>query len=116
MTETKPKSVREYIKEIQNEILKIQDLSPDRASELLVQLSSIYGNILEEIRRTEGIYLGVLRLSLESEEKANRAEIIAKTDPSYNDWQQAKIAEKVCIEMTRGLKHYIRVKEQEYKL
>jgi len=110
------KSVREIVKEIQTEIRESADLQPDRAAELLVTLSSIYGNVLDEIRRTEGLYLNVLRLALESTEKANRAEIMAKTDPSYNEWQVAKNCEKLCIEMTRSLKRFLKTKEQEYKI
>ena len=111
-----PKSIREIVKEIQSEILKVEDLTPDRASELLVQLSSIYGNILDEIRRTEAIYLNVLRLAYENEAKANRAKIIAMNDPSYGFWQEAKNTKELTLEMIRGLKYYIKGREEEWKI
>ena len=53
------KTIREQVSEIQKEILET-DLQPDRAAEMLTQLSALYGNILDEIRTREGEFNQVL--------------------------------------------------------
>lgn len=115
MDSSRPTSVRTIVREIQDEVLKSEDLMPDRAAELLVRLSSVFGNILDEIRKRESEYKQVLLLALDSEKSANRATIRAQTDPSYNLFIEAKHTKDLCEELTRSLKYFLKNKETEMR-
>lgn len=116
MNNTEPKSVREIVKVIQNATLKADELSPDQAAEMLVTLSSIYGNCNDEIRKADHEYKQILLLALDSEKSANKARIRAETDPSFQRWQEAKHTKDLVEELIRSLKYFLRNKEQEYQV
>lgn len=107
------KSTRERIIEYQNEILN-DDLQPDRAAEILKKLSSLLGNVNDEIRIADMEYNKVLLGCLESEEKANRAKIRAEITDEFNRKRIARDTKELVIEMTRSLKYFLRAKQEEY--
>lgn len=105
-------SVRELVRERQKEI-RDTDLQPDRAAELLVQLSALLGNISDEIREADLDYARVLWASYQAEAKANRAVILAETSPEYQRKREARDLQFLTIELVRGLKYFLRVKAEE---
>ena len=107
-------TVREMVKEIQSEMRMAEDLQPDRGALLLMRLSSLLGNILDEILEAEYAYNVVLVERMNSEEAANRATIRAKTSPEYLRLQEAQNTKTLAIELTRALKFYLRGKQEEY--
>jgi len=107
-------TIRELIKNKQDEILE-GDLLPGRASEILIELSALLGNINDEIRTRDVLYSKVLLGFLESEEKANRAKIKAETTEEYENKCRARDAKELALELIRGLKYYLRAKDEEYK-
>jgi hypothetical protein len=109
-------TVRELILERQAEVRNSADLLPDRAAEILAELSSLLGNINDEIRRRDVEYNRVLLACLESEEKANRAKIRAETTPEYIAKREARDTREVSIEMIRSLKYFLTAKKDEYGL
>jgi len=108
-------TIREMIIKYQNEISNENDLTPDRASEILVKLSALLGNIADEITRTEVAYNRVLLEKLNSETKANRAKILAETTSEYEEKLNARNTKEVAIELIRSLKYFLKAKEDEYR-
>lgn len=108
-------SVRERISAIQKE-LRDGDVLPARAREMLMTLTSLYGNCLQEVTRAKAAYTAVLAQCLDEEKKANRAKIRAELSPEYEALQQASNAEALAEEMIRSLKVVLRSTEEEMRL
>ena len=108
-------TVRGMVRQCQREILE-PDLGPERAREILVMLTSLYGNTLDEIRDADAAYNAVLLQHLDSSEKANRAKIRAESTPEFQRRQEARDTKELVIEMTRSLKYYLRSQEEEMRL
>ena len=109
----KAKTIREIITDYQNEILS-EDLQPDRAAEILIKISALFGNLNDEIRIADMEYNKELLRCLESEEKANRAKIKAEISSQFNRKRIARDTKELAIEMIRSLKYFLRAKEEEY--
>lgn len=108
------KNLREMISDYQNEI-KNTDLQPDRAADILKELSALYGNVLDEVRRRTMDYNKLLVTFYDNEEKANRARLKAEATEEYEDLLRAKDTDKLTLEMIRALKYLLRAKENEYR-
>lgn len=101
-------SVREMVADIQREMRK-GEMTADRAADLDVTLSSLLGNVLEEIQAAEADYNVVYIAMLELHQKANRAEIHAQASPEYARMRTARNLEKAVQRMTGSLRHLGRV-------
>lgn len=108
------KTIRERVTDIQNEILA-GNLTPARASEMMVELSAVFGNINDEIRTRDVEYNKVLLIYYESETKANRAKIKAETSPEYSAKRVARDTKELTVELIRSLKYFLRSAEEEYR-
>ncbi len=108
-------SVRERVKEIQTEVRR-GDLTPLRAAELQAQLSALTGNISAEMTDAEIEFNDVLATYLKSEEKANRATILAKTSPQYRRAREAKDALKLAESMSTALRALMRAQQEEMRM
>lgn len=109
------KTIRELINDYQSEVLR-GNLLPGRASEILVDLSALIGNILDRITETDMAYNKVLLNHYDSQKTANRAKIMAGTTKEYQEMKDARNAEKVAMELIRSLKYFLKAKEDEYKI
>ena len=89
-------TVRDHIESIRREV-RDTDLLPDRAAELLNQLSALLGNVLDEIRDADMDYAVVLLKHLDSEEAANRAKIRAQTTPEYLRSREARDTKEIVV-------------------
>src|SRR3990167_4658645 len=98
------KSIREIIKEIQNEIQTTADLMPERAAELLNKLASLYGNCNDRIREKDIVYNQVLLLALDGEKTANRAKIKAETSEAYKEMREARDTKELVKQLIGSLK------------
>lgn len=110
-----PPTVRDLIRGIQKEIRESPDLLPDRAAELLMQLSALIGNVGDEIRICDALFAQVLLGCLNSEKKANRARIMAEITPEYQRRQEARDLKELLLELIRSLKLVMRVKSDELR-
>ncbi len=106
-------TIREMIEGLQKECRNSADLFPDRAAEILVQLSSLLGNCNDEILKRDMEYSKVLLGCLEKESKANRAKILAETSPEYEAKQIARNLKELALELIRSLKYFLKSKEEE---
>lgn len=96
-------TVRDMIRGFEKEI-RGGDLAPVRASEVLVDLTSLLSTVLEEIREADMAYANVLLTHLDGEEAANRAKIRAQITPEYARAREARDTQIVLVELIRSLK------------
>jgi hypothetical protein len=108
-------SVREMLKAAQAEMRR-DDLPPGRARDLLVQLSALYGNCLDEVREADHAYAVVLLRFLDADEAASRAKIRAETSLEYLRKREADNALKLILELIRSLKVMLRSLDEEMRL
>ena len=108
-------TVRDMVRSIQRE-LRAGAITPDMARESLVQLTSLYGNVLDELREAEAAYKIVLLGHLSMEAKANRARMHAEASPEYGRWREASDVKHLVVEMVRSCKAYMRSLEEELRL
>ncbi len=104
------------VRAYQREIQQANDLQADRASELLMTLTALVGNVNDEIREADSEYAVTLLHFLNSEEKANRARIRAEISPEFRRKQEARDTKELVIELTRSLKYFLRAKAEELQL
>lgn len=100
---------------IQREI-RATDLTPERARDLLLKLSALMGNVLEEIKEADADYATVLLQHLDGEEAANRAKIRAETTEQFKRKQEARNCQTLMVEMSRAIKHYLNSLSEEMRL
>lgn len=105
-------TIREQIKAIQNGV-KSEDMTPVQAATYLTELSSLLGNVNDEILRTQMVYNTFLVGLLQAEPKVNKAKLIGESSPVYEELMTAKNAEVLVTEMIRSLKYFIKVKLEE---
>ena len=109
-------SVRDLVKSYQREIQQTADLQPDRAADLLMKLSALMGNVLDEITEADSEYAVTLLHLLDTEKKANRARIRAEISAEFRRKSEARNTQKLVEELTRSLKYYLRAKSEEMQM
>ena len=107
-------TITETISEFQNECSK-ENLLPQRASEILVQISALLGNINAEIRKRDREYKIVLLNFYEQEKTANRAKLRAEVSPEYEASKVARDTKELAMELCKSIKYYLRGFSEEYK-
>ena len=108
-------TIRDMLRKLQIES-KDLELPPHRMADMLVQLTSLYANVIEEVRESEFAYKAVLLSQLDSEEAASRAKIRAENTEAYRRNRIAKDTEKVTLELIRSLKVALRTKHEDMRL
>jgi len=105
-------TIRELIKDRQNEIRK-GNISPIRATELVVELSALWGNVNEALLEREIDYNKKLNQILNEGDTVASSKVKAQITKEYKNYLEAKNLSKLITEMIRGLKFYIRQSEKE---
>lgn len=109
------KTIREIINEYRNRVANTSELTPAEAAEIVAELSSLMGNVNDEILARDREYNEKLLLILNQEDmKVNKAMIMVKVTSEYLNLETAKNLGQVVIEMIRGLKYYIKAKGDEW--
>ena len=108
-------TIRELITKYRNEVEKASELQPQRAAEILLELSALKSNVLEEIRKRQSTYNQALVLSLDTEKTVARAKLMSENSQAYQDLKEAVDANEVLKEITRSLKYFLREKQVEYR-
>lgn len=96
-------SVREMVAGYRREVLA-GGLVPSRVGEIAAELSSLLGNIAEEIREADMAFNAVYAGCLDTEKKANRAKIRAELTPEYQRKREAHDVHMVTLELIRSLR------------
>ena len=92
------------------------DLPPHQMADMLVQTTSLYASIIEEVRESEFAYKAVLLTNLDTEEAASRAKIRAENTEAYRRMRTARDSEKVALELIRSLKVALRTKVEDQRM
>jgi hypothetical protein len=108
-------TVRDLVKSYQRE-MRGGELTPARACELSVDMTSLLATVLEEIRESDLAYAQVLLGCLNTEAKANRAKIKAEITPEYSRKREAHDVQTVLVEMIRSLRQMSRAQAEEMRL
>jgi len=106
------KTIREIIVSSQNEILK-GNLLPQRAAEMMTELSAVIGNLNDEITKRDMEYNKVLLDYYDKEATANRAKIKAGITPEYEAMRTARNTKELAVELIRSLKYFLKSFEEE---
>jgi hypothetical protein len=107
------KTIREMITEYQNEILQ-KNMQPQRAAEILTEISALLGNLNDEITKRDIEYNKVLLNCYDEEKTQNRAKIRAGTTPEYEAMRVARNIKELALELIRSLKYFLKAKEDEF--
>lgn len=108
-------TIRTMIRSAQVE-MRAGDLSPREAVVLLAKLTSILGNTMDEVRAAECEYNDILLTCYRTEEKANRAKLIAESSPQYQRLRTAQDYKSLTLELMRALKAILRNQTEEMQL
>jgi hypothetical protein len=108
------KTITQIINDFQNEAAR-EDLLPDRAKVILIQLSALLGNINAEIRKRDKAYKLVLQSCYELEKSSNRAKIRAEVSDEYEAMKTARDTKELARELIRSLKYYLKGFQEEYQ-
>ncbi len=106
-------TLREKVLQLQKEVGNAKTLQPERAAEILVELTSLLGVVNDEIRKRDVEYNVKLLECFEKEEKANRAKILAKTSPEYVAKREARDTRELMIELIRSLKYFLKAERYD---
>jgi len=107
-------TIREIINDKLNRLKNTQDLQPAEASEILVELSALVGNVNEEIKnRSDAFNRKLLELVEQPKMSVAKAMIVIKTTPEWQELETAKGYKEAMFEAIRSLKYYLRAKQQE---
>jgi len=108
-------TIREMINKRRTEVEHSKELQPVRASEILVELSALMGNVTEEIRKRDMEYNRKFLEVLKKSKTAKSAQIEVDASVEYELKREAKDLKDTTIEMIRSLKYYLRAKGEEYE-
>lgn len=108
-------TLRDLIRECVQELSKIDQIGPGRASEILVKLSSLLASITKECVEARHI-LSVKKVELLKEHgTATSATIYVEASPEFKEWAERDGLRKDVIEQMRAIKFYIKASVEEYK-
>lgn len=108
-------TIREIISKKSEELRDIDSLSPTKASEELVSLSSLLASLLKHISEADFWYRIKLKDMLLEHGTAAKAKIHAEASPEWNSVNEAKAQQIALIEMIRSLKFYIKASSEEMR-
>jgi hypothetical protein len=108
-------TVRDMVRAIRAEVRDTDDLQPERAAVLLIKLTALYGNTLDEVTKADMAYNEVLLKALNGDEAATRAKIRAQVTPEYARAREAKDTERLTLELSRSLKKFLQLKGDEMR-
>lgn len=112
---TREPTVRERIKAIQVE-LREQAITPEMVREHLIQLTALYGNVMDEQREADHNFKVVLLEALNTEATANRAKIRAEVSDEYRRAREAQDTGRLVLELIRSCKRYLSSLDEEMRL
>lgn len=108
------KSVREMIKDLQTEVRET-DVTAVRAAEILSTLSSLLGNVNDNIAGKQMLYNRTLLGLLDASKTAAKAKMQAECTPEFESLLEAKNTRELTLEMMRSMKYLIKCKIEEQR-
>jgi hypothetical protein len=106
-------TIREIIDEKLKELRDIDSLGPVKASELIVELSSLLASINKEVADREWV-VNILKMKYLAETGVvGQATIKTNASQEYKEWKEALAYQKAVLDNIRSLKYYLRRAENE---
>ena len=110
-----PKNIREIIAIKLAELQDIDTVGPDRASEILVELSALLGSINKEVSDRE-YWFNLKKLEFLKESGiVGKATIEANATKEFQQFKEAIAYQKAVIESIRAVKYYLRRAGEEQR-
>jgi hypothetical protein len=109
------KTIRERIQEYQSRLSDMSSVDMMTARKILVELTSYWGNVNQELVRAMSDYNRVKMEYLKEIKSVARAVVAAETSMEWQWWQEVKGYSELIKEMTRSLKYFLRASEDEYR-
>lgn len=106
-------TIREMVATIQKE-LRETELLPMRAAEILNQLSSLLGNVNDEVTQRQMDY-NLYLFGISEDKTVSKARLLGETSDLFRDLLTAKATKELVESMIGSLKYYLRSKEHEYR-
>src|SRR3990167_10539199 len=113
------KEIADTILALRREIYDTDKLFPHRASEIMVQLSALVGNLNEELLRNEMAYNETLAKLVKDSKSVASAEIEAKITPQYADYRMSRYLRDLVAGntgMILALNRFIKLREAEERV
>ena len=108
-------TIRDLIKEKASILSDMDAVGTEKASQELVELSSLLASIGKECVDRKAWY-AIRKMELLKEHgSAAKATIYAEASSEYKDWLEAEEYRKAVIEMMRAIKYFLRNSETELK-
>jgi len=110
-------SIRKMIDNYRKEIMDSESLTIDRASQMLVELSALIGNINDEVLDLSQVY-SQKQLDIVDKEGMSiaKSNVYMQTTQEWKDLERAKGYKEVTLELIRGLKYRCRALGEEYQV
>ena len=110
-------SLLDNIATLQAEVLETADLSPVRASQILVELTALYFSVTTQLRESEFTYNVIEAAQTRIEDGiVARGKAKAKLTEEYKAWRTWRDTERTTLELIRSLKVYMRTQAEEMRL
>lgn len=109
------RTIREMIAERLTEIRDSASLTPHRAADVLVELSSLGASLNQEINDAHFVYNQVKMAFLGQYKTANQAKIAAEASNEYKAYMDRVMQGKALEEAIRALKFFLKRAEVEEK-
>ncbi len=106
-------TIRELISERSIEVRSIEQLNPHRASEILVELTSLLASLNAEIVEAQYWFNIKKQEFFKESGVAAKAKIEVDATKEWKDWQDRVMQGKALEEMIRSIKYYLRNAETE---
>lgn len=109
----------ETIRDLVNGIaieLRDKDLPPSSVRSHLMTLSGLLSACVLRTRQTELAYKRVLVQCMKEHGAANKGEMVAQTTEQFEAFREAKDVERMCVEMMRSCKAFLKSLDTEIGL
>ena len=108
-------SMREIITGKLDRLKNAHDLQPSEASEILVEMSALIGNINNEVKnRQDNFNKKLIEMIERPKMSVAKAKILVMDTDEWRDLETAKGYKEAMFEAIRGLKYFLRAKSDEY--
>lgn len=108
-------TIQERIERLQTELADT-DMPPARARKMLAEITGLSASAAHAYREAESAYAGVVLHAMRTEDKANRARIVAETSQEFADKRYWQDVCRWCSVADRTLRAVLRSNEEEMRM
>ena len=109
-------TIREIIQEKSEALRFPEQLSPHKASQELVALSSLMASLNKEIGEARYWYNTKLQELLKEHGSAAKAKIFGEASKEWKDWNDRVMQKEALVELHRSLKYFLKNASEEARM